>query len=172
MRIHAHPALPAFVAAASLLAVVFAGERGAPPGGQTKAGNQTPQSRKIPCKIPENASSCYWSHGRLSIYEGGGPAYRIWKIGTHRMLGVFSGPSRYPPVNDDDIFNPELPRELDRAYEADNQRHRKETGIMWTVPPAVFADFEVCPLRPEREAQMQPVCVEGAKNIFVKDDDY
>ncbi len=123
--------------------------------------------RKIPCKTQENASMCYWTHGRLSIYEGGVP-YHIWKIGTRRLLGVFNGPSRYPALTDDDISNPELPTELNRAYAADNRRLKRETGIGWAIPPPVFADFEVCPLRPEREGERQPVCIESAKNILVQ----
>jgi hypothetical protein len=131
------------------------------------------QDRKIPCKTPENASLCYWTHGRLSVYNGN-PSFRIWKIGTHRLLGVFNGPSHFPPripSFDDDVFNPELPAELYGAYEADNQRLKRETGIMWAVPPPVFADFEVCPLEPEKKGEMQAVCLESAKNIFVEKED-
>jgi hypothetical protein len=127
--------------------------------------------RKIPCKTPGNASLCYWTHGRLSAYEGM-VTYRIWKVGTRRLLGVFSGPSHYPARTDEDIENPEFRVELDKAYEADNKRHKRATGIMWTVPPPVFADFEVCPLRPEEKGVRRPVCIESAKNIFVQDDDY
>jgi hypothetical protein len=134
-------------------------------------GTSSASKRKIPCKSPENASLCYWMHGRLSVYEGAVP-YHIWKIGTRRLLGVFSGPSHYPAMTDDDVFNPEFPAELDRAYEADNRRHKKATGSMWAIPPPVFADFEVCPLRPEEKGERQPVCIESAKNIFVQDDDY
>src|SRR5229473_8064454 len=97
---------------------------------------------KIPCKTPENASLCYWTHGRLSVYNGN-PSFRIWKIGTHRLLGVFNGPSHFPPripSFDDDVFNPELPAELYGAYETDNRRLKRETGIMWAIPPPVFAD--------------------------------
>jgi hypothetical protein len=134
------------------------------------AGTSSTNKRKIPCKTPENASQCYWTHGRLSVYEGAVP-YNIWKIGTRRLLGVFSGPSHYPALTDDDIFNPALPAELDRAYEADNRRHKKATGIMWAIPPPVFADYEVCPLRREIKGERQPVCIESAKNIFIQQDD-
>jgi hypothetical protein len=126
--------------------------------------------RKIPCKTPENASLCYWTHGRLSVYEGW-VTFRIWKIGTRRMLGVFSGPSRYPATTDEDAENPEFPPELDKALEANQRRHKRSTGTMWTVTPPVFADFEVCPLRPEEKGVRQPICIESAKNIFVQDDD-
>jgi hypothetical protein len=131
-----------------------------------------PSRRKIPCKTPENASLCYWIHGRLTAGSGD-PSYRIWKMGTRRVLGVFNGPSHFPPrisSFDNDVFNPELPAELYRAYEVDNRRLKQKTGIMWAVPPPVFADFEVCPLEPERKGWMQAVCVESAKNIFIEKD--
>jgi len=136
------------------------------------AGSPQPGKRKIPCKTPENAAMCYWTHGRLAVANGN-PSFRIWKIGTHRMLGVFNGPSHFPPRMssfDDDVFNPELPAELQRAYEADNRRLKREKGIMWAVPPPVFADFEICPLEPERKGEMQAVCIESAKNIFIEQD--
>lgn len=124
--------------------------------------------RKIPCKAPENASQCYWTRGRLSVYEGA-VTFRIWKVGTRRMLGVFSGPSHYPVQTNDDMENPEFPSKLEKALEADNRRLKRITGNMWTFPPPVFADFEVCPLRPEEKGVRQPVCIESARNIFVQD---
>ena len=125
--------------------------------------------RKIPCKTPENAALCYWTHGRLSIWEGT-PPFRLWKIGTRRILAVINGPSRYPPRTDDEIENPKFPTELDRAYEADNRRHKRATGIMWAIPPPVFADFEICPLEPEHKGWMQDICIESAKNIVIEKD--
>jgi hypothetical protein len=126
-------------------------------------------ARKIPCKTPENAALCYWTHGRLSVANGN-PSFRIWRIGTHRILGVFNGPSHFPPRTIADDESPEFPPELDRAYEADNRAHKRATGFMWAVPPPVFANFEVCPLDPERKGWMQPVCVESARNIFIEND--
>lgn len=108
--------------------------------------------RKISCKTPENAASCYWTHGRLNFYNGA-PSYRVWKIGTKRILGVYSGPGRYPPPTDQDSQLPEFPAEIDKVFR----------------PPdnTVYADFEICPLEPERKGEMQAVCIEGAKNIVV-----
>lgn len=57
---------------------------------------QATQKRKIPCKTPENATSCYWTRGRLTFYNIN-VSYRIWKVGTKRILSVYSGPSTYPP---------------------------------------------------------------------------
>jgi hypothetical protein len=47
----------------------------------TQAFPQKTEKRTIPCKSPENAASCYWTRGRLSVYNGN-PTWRIWKIGT------------------------------------------------------------------------------------------
>jgi hypothetical protein len=113
---------------------------------------QATANRKIPCKTPENAASCYWAHGRLAFYDNN-PSYRIWKIGTKRILGVYSGPSRYPPRTDKDSQLPEFPPEIDKVFRPPHN---------W-----IFADFEICPLEPERKGEMQAVCIESAKRIFV-----
>lgn len=110
---------------------------------------------------------CYWAHGRLSAYNGD-PTYRIWKIGTRRILGVYNGPSHFPPriaSFDEDVFNPEFPAILHRAYKLAYERSK------WGWPPDVFADFEVCPLESGKEGWMQGVCIESAKNIFVQPGD-
>jgi hypothetical protein len=114
---------------------------------------QATAERKIPCKTPENAASCYWTHGRLSIYNGN-PSLRVWKIGTKHLLGIYGGPSTFPPRTSEDSESPELPPNLENLDGA------LEGG-------EIFADFEVCPLRPEHPHQMQPACIESAKNIFV-----
>lgn len=107
--------------------------------------------RKMPCKTLENAASCYWAHGRLSLYNGT-PAFRLWKIGTRRLLGIYSGPNA--ELRDDlDNEHPELPANITRIFDP--------------VSNQIFADFEVCPLEPEREGAMQSACIESAKNIVV-----
>lgn len=121
--------------------------------------------RKIPCKTSENAAMCYWAHGRLAAGSGN-PTFRIWRIGTHRMLGVFNGPSPRPPSFLDEE-NPEFPASLNKVYNAYNRRMKQELGYIGAVPPPAYADFEVCPLEPEREGWMQPVCIESAKNIVI-----
>src|SRR6266567_3520237 len=172
-------ALIPFALAASLAANVST-EPQAPEAGRPGTASQdqakpsakaslSASARKIPCKTPENAALCYWTHGRLSVWEGT-PPFRLWKVGTRRILAVLNGPSRYPPRTVDDLESPEFPAELDRAYEADNRRHKRATGIMWAIPPPVFADFEICPLEPEHKGWMQDTCIESAKNIFVEKD--
>jgi hypothetical protein len=116
------------------------------------AAPQSAPTRKIPCKTPEIAESCYWTHGRLSFYNGT-PAYRLWKIGTHRILAVHSGPS-VKRGEQWDNESPEVPANVERAF---------TQPFDW-----IFADFEVCPLEPEKAGVMQRACIESAKNIVVE----
>jgi hypothetical protein len=114
------------------------------------ASPEQPSKRKIACKIPENAKSCYWTHGRLSIYNGN-PTFRLWKIGTRRLLGIYSGPGFGPfdeGLNEEDDL--ELPTSL-KGYDF--------------TKVTVFGDFEVCPLAAEKEGRMRPACIESAKNL-------
>ena len=135
-------------------------------GQATQPSNAGTGTRKIPCKTPENASLCYWTHGRLAVYNGN-PSARIWKIGTRRLLGVYSGPSHFPPRSITDDESPELPPNLDRAYEID-YRHWKQSDAQYYEYPIIFADFEVCPLEPEKGGWMQAVCIESAKSLLIE----
>ena len=124
-----------------LLGVVAATLAGATPGGVTK--------RKIACMTPENAGSCYWTHGRLATYNGT-PTMRLWKVGTKRILAVHSGPG-YKKGVDQENEDPEMPANVEHAL--------KPFGNV------VFGDFEICPLEPEHPGEMQAACIESAKNI-------
>jgi hypothetical protein len=109
--------------------------------------------RTIPCKTAANANECYWTRGRLRTGNGM-PAYRLWKVGTNRVLGIYSGPS----VDREGLDNeaPEFPRNIQTIF--DSHQH-----------PTIYADYEVCPLEKEQPGSMQAACIESAKNILVKD---
>ena len=66
----------------------------------------------------------------------GTPAFRLWKIGTHRMLAIWSGPSVDFAGGDGDHEHPEFPASIQRVFRP------TKNGI--------FADFEVCALEPEK----------------------
>lgn len=108
--------------------------------------------RKIPCKTPANGPTCYWTHGRLEFYNGT-PSFRLWKVGTHRLLGIYSGPS----VDRDGLDNegPEFPASMNREFDL-------------IRGDRIFGDFEVCPLEPEKPKTMQAACIESAKNLVVE----
>jgi len=126
----------------------------------------TQPQRKIPCKTPENASMCYWTRGRLALYQGT-PSWRLWKIGTKRILGIYSGPDsqKIDPLDNE---HPELPANLDRVYELEYKRKIEAKEPNAGLPDTVFADFEVCQLVPERPGRMQAACIEFARNIFLQ----
>jgi hypothetical protein len=83
---------------------------------------------------------CFTVHGRLQAWNGN-PTFRIWRIGTRRVLGVHD--EALPPV-------------LLRAFGADAFGKR------------VTADFKVCPLTRQRKGRMQMVCVAGARGVTVR----
>lgn len=113
--------------------------------------------RAVPCKTPAVAKSCYWTHGRLG-FTNGTPALRLWRIGTNRILGIYGGPSSYnSPLDDNE--DPALPANVKRAFDTHGR-----PGF----PNRIFADFEVCPLAPERPGVMQPACIESARNIVIE----
>jgi hypothetical protein len=111
--------------------------------------------RDIPCKTTANAQSCYRTHGRLGCGNGT-PSCRLWKVGTHRTLGIYSGPSE---LGKDDLDNehPEFPADVERALDLGTPNQRR-----------IFADFEVCPLEPEKTGTMQAACIEAAENITIE----
>jgi hypothetical protein len=68
----------------------------------------------------------------------GTPTMRIWRIGTTRILGVHN-----------DIMPESLTAKMDWDTEA-------------------YGDYDVCPFTPEKQGEMQMVCIEGAENVTVK----
>ena len=86
----------------------------------------------------------------------GNPSYRLWKIGTHRILGIYSGPS--VDRNGLDNEGPELPSNVERKLWVTKDPNSQND---------LFGDFEVCPLEPEKPGVMQAACIESAKNIVI-----
>jgi hypothetical protein len=127
----------------------------------------TTGTRKIPCKTPENASLCYWTHGRLS-YLSVNFTWLLWKIGTHRLLKICDEPTFRSMQSTGDCLDPEFPANLERIYETDRRQWKLGGGHGDYFPPDVFADFEICPLEPEKAGERQYACVESAKITFVQ----
>ena len=122
------------------------------------AGNaQNDPRRAIPCKIPAIAQSCYWAHGRLWMANGN-PSFRLWRIGTRRILGIYSGPSADGRSRDNET--PEFPVNVSHDLRARVHSARSKT---------LFAGFEVCPLALLRPGAMQPACIEAAQNIVIEE---
>ncbi|MBZ5643775.1 MAG: hypothetical protein LAO19_13515, partial [Acidobacteriia bacterium] len=103
--------------------------------------NRFGKSANGPCQTckadPDIVGACFTVHGRLGLYNGT-PSYRIWRIGTDRMLGVHT----------------------EIVPEAVASR------LTWEN--AAFGDFYVCPFTREKPGEMQFVCVESASRIIYK----
>lgn len=94
------------------------------------------------CKAnPALVGSCFVVRGRLSAYNGT-PTFRIWPIGTHRLIGVV--PSEDPRS---------LPAEL--------------RGVA-TFDRDVFGAFTVCPFTKHKPNVMQFGCVEAVRSIHTR----
>jgi len=94
---------------------------------------------------PKVVAACYSVHGRLSL-GADTIRLRLWPVGATRMLGVTAGPTP------DDADAPITPRNL-------------------TFNPGdypIYGDFEVCPFTPERNGEMQMVCIESASHLVTK----
>ena len=87
---------------------------------------------------PDIVNSCFSIRGRLS-YSNGSPSARIWRVGTHRMLG---------------IHNDELPKEIEDK--------------MLNFDTELWGEFKVCPFTQEQPEHMQFVCVESWRNLKAK----
>lgn len=91
---------------------------------------------------PALVAACFRVHGRAALYNGN-PTVRIWKLGTHRLLGVSDRRCQPPECEP-------LPDAL-RAL------------LAWDHP--VFGEFELCPFTRARPGVMQLVCVAAAARL-------
>ena len=90
-------------------------------------------------------------HGRLCRYNGAWP-FRIWIVGTNRLLGV----------NETEEEHSEMPDSLSSI-------------LIWESPrcfdQALYADFLVQAVAPYREGEMQLVRILDATNIVFTEND-
>lgn len=97
---------------------------------------------------PALVAKCFIVHGSLTVADGT-PAFRIWKIGTNRILGVLD----YTATRNEE--SEILPLSVWRLLKSDP---------FWTT---VDGDYTVCPLTKSRPGYMQMVCVAGAGQLVV-----
>jgi hypothetical protein len=87
---------------------------------------------------------CFSLPGRLTCHQGY-PAWRIWWIGTKRILGAGHE-------------EPNFPAPLTQILESSGFDVERS---------AIYADFVVCPLTKQQPGLMQHVRVDSAKNIRI-----
>ena len=93
---------------------------------------------------PGLVGRCWRVQGRLSAYNGN-PTFRIWPIGSARLLGL----SESRPAGREAVY-PDALKPL-VGFERD-----------------VLADYLVCPFTREEPGVMQLVCVEEARDVRVR----
>lgn len=95
---------------------------------------------------PAPAANCFWVHGRLSAANGA-PTFRIWRIGTKRVLGV-----------------------VDAEGGSDSAAILPDSVRTLVAPDAfkvyVMGDFRVCPLAADRPGHMRMVRVVEARRLI------
>ena len=88
------------------------------------------------CKAnPNLVGKCFVVRGRLRAYNGN-PTFRIWPVGTTRLLGVTGEHPGEDPI---------MPDNLGVTFDHD-----------------LYADFEVCPFTRDTPGVMRRVCIESA----------
>ena len=94
-----------------------------------------------PCKgNPGLVGKCFTVHGRMRAYNGN-PTFRIWPIGTKRLIGVTGAKPGEEPI---------MPENLACGFDCD-----------------VVADFELCPFSQSKPGVMQRTCIEAATKTVV-----
>ena len=102
--------------------------------------------KEKPCREhPAVTAPCFTLRGRLSMWNGN-PTYRIWPVGTRRMLGISEGIFDKPGYSN-------IPQDL-------------QTKLSWDVN--LFGDFVICPFQPDKPGRMRSVCVDSAKNVVIR----
>ena len=97
---------------------------------------------------PVILGQCFVVHGSLTVADGT-PTFRIWKIGTNRILGVLD----YTGTKNED--SQILPLSVWSLLKAD------------PFGTTVDGDYKVCPLTKSEPDQMQMVCMAGAEHLIV-----
>lgn len=127
--------------------------------------SQAEAEEKTPCnKITYPITGqCFTVHGRLQSYNGN-PIFRIWIVGTHRLLGISDSWVKYSG-KDSDPTKVMMP-DIQSHVLPENVRKLWPSGYMFAT--AIFGDYEVCPLEKEKVGWMQPVCISHATHLVSK----
>ncbi|MFT4112918.1 hypothetical protein [Silvibacterium sp.] len=109
------------------------------------------------CAESSTSTSYVEVHGRLAIYNGGYPNFRLWQIGTHHLFGIYGGPADFQCIRSFKCGGEEetnLPDSVTRLFDAPNS---------FTVE--VFGDFNIRLLEPFKQEHMQAACIVSARNL-------
>jgi hypothetical protein len=110
----------------------------------------TPVTARTACEASAQlVGRCFWIHGRLGAWNGA-PTFRIWRVGSHRILGVNTA------ANGGDSEQQPLPPEVLKATP-------KAADLFSTD---LYGDYRVCPFTRSRPGRMQYVCIAKATRLI------
>ena len=96
---------------------------------------------------PAVVGQCFMVHARIRLDAD--LRIHVWPVGTNRLLEL-----SYPPDTQGTPSDfPFMPENLRKLIEPDR---------------AVFGDFEVCRLAPDRPGRLGFICVQSASHLFVQ----
>jgi hypothetical protein len=96
-------------------------------------------------------------HGRLAVYNGGYPNFRLWGVGTHHLFGIYS-----------DQVDLQCQRGSGCSGEGDTEMPRN-VEAMFTGPDVfqyfVYGNFQLRLLEPLKAGHMQAACIVSASQL-------
>lgn len=96
-------------------------------------------------------------HGRLAVYNGGYPNFRLWWIGTHHLFGIYN-----------DSADMQCQRGGQCSIDEDT-RMPANLESMFTAPDvfkySVYGNFQLRLLEPHKSGHMQAACVISAHEL-------
>ncbi len=110
-----------------------------PPPGALPAGGDRPAA----CQATKGAEPAVVMRGRLFAANGGGSGYRIWPVGTRRVLWVSWR------------VDPPLPERIRQSFKPFDEE--------------LYGDFTLVPLSPDRPGVMREVCFVAGQSLVVQD---
>ena len=107
------------------------------------AGVRADRERAGQCAALPKAEAVITVHGRLYGANGGGSGFRIWIVGTRRI--VWLSPK----------IDPAVPDAIRNAFKPFDEE--------------VYGDFDLVPLAPDRAGVMREVCFVSGEHLIVRD---
>jgi hypothetical protein len=101
-----------------------------------------PPDRELACRSLRGSESPIKVHGRLYASNGGGTGFRIWIVGTKRI--VWLSPK----------IEPAVPDAIRNAFKPFDEQ--------------LYGDFTLVPLAPDRPGVMREVCLVSGEHVVAR----
>ena len=102
-------------------------------------------------------------HGRLSVYNGGYPNYRLWHIGSKHIYGIVQDERDRDCLKSTPCYasmdGPKLPRNVEQLLDS--------AGVTYW---RMYGDYLLRPLAPYVSGHQQAACLLSANNLVLGTD--